>query len=349
MTKVDNKAWFGIGFFIVSGIIIYLVQGILLPFVVGFLIAYFLNPLVSKMESMSCNRSVATLLVISIFFTILITTCVLLMPVLYEQLVKLTNELPTYIASLQEKYQPLIEKWIANEGDMENIKATVEELSGDILKFSGKVLKNIWESGMSILNILSLFFITPVVTFYMLKDWDNVLQKLENLVPHKYREVVKEQAEAINQTLSGYIRGQTIVCFILGIFYAIGLMLIGLKFALVIGFLTGIFTFIPYLGMLIGSVAGLAVAYFQFGNWYQVGLVALVFLVGQLLEGTFVTPNLIGDKVGLHPVWLIFGLLAGGTLFGFVGMLIAVPATAVIGVLVKFSVAQYQESTFYKE
>jgi len=170
---------------------------------------------------------------------------------------------------------------------------------------------------------------------------------LENLIPKKYRKSVKEQFLAIDHTLSGYIRGQTNVCILLGVFYAAGLSLVGLNHGFLIGFLTGVFSFIPYFGVFIGMFIGMAIAFFQFDSYMSIGLVLAVFLVGQFVEGNFVTPKLVGGKVGIHPVLIIFALLVGGALFGFLGILFAIPAIAVIGVLIRFMVKKYTKSKFF--
>ena len=202
------------------------------------------------------------------------------------------------------------------------------------------------------LNLLSLLFITPIVTFYVLRDWDIMMEKISSWLPQKHRSVILEQFRLIDITLAGYIRGQTNVCLLLGTFYAIGLMLVGLDFGFVIGFMTGILSFIPYVGLLVGMSVGLCVAFVQFGGLEgigSIGIVAAIFVVGQVIEGNFVSPKLVGDKVGLHPLWIMFGMLAGAALFGFVGVLISVPMTAVIGVLMRFMLSKYLNSSLYLE
>ena len=200
---------------------------------------------------------------------------------------------------------------------------------------------------MALLNVLSLLFITPIVTFYILKDWDKMMAKVQSWLPTKHAPVILEQCQKIDRTLSGYIRGQTNVCLLLGVFYAIGLTMAGLEFGLFVGLATGILSFIPYVGMMFGVAVGLAIAFFQFGDLYHMAIIFGIFMVGQALEGSVISPYLVGEKVGLHPVWIIFGLLSGGAIFGFVGILIAVPVTAAIGVLACFFMDQYLGSTLY--
>src|SRR5690606_17673853 len=180
-------------------------------------------------------------------------------------------------------------------------------------------------------------------------DWDHMIAKVDSWLPRRSAETIREQARQIDRALSGFIRGQLTVCLMLGIFYAVGLTLVGLNFGLVIGLVTGLISFVPYFGMLIGFAVGVGVALAQFSTWGPIAMVAGVFIIGQVIEGNFVTPRVVGSKVGLHPVWLIFALLAGGALAGFTGLLLAVPAAATIGVLTRFAVRRYRESEFYED
>jgi predicted PurR-regulated permease PerM len=203
------------------------------------------------------------------------------------------------------------------------------------------------QSSFAVVNLLSLIFITPVVAFYLLKDWDRIITKIDHLLPREFAPVVRQQIAEVDSTLAGFIRGQTNVCLFLATFYAIGLSLTGLKFGIIIGIITGFFAILPYVGIAFGLTLGISVAFFQFTDHYSVLYVLFVFMIGQFIEGNFITPRLVGEKVGLHPVWIIFGMLAGATLFGFVGILIAVPITAVIGVFVRFIIKQYLDSKLY--
>ena len=191
--------------------------------------------------------------------------------------------------------------------------------------------------------------VVPVVAFYLLLDWDNMVAKIDALVPRDHAETVRSLARQINSVLAGFVRGQVSVCLILGTFYSVALMFAGLQFGLIVGAIAGTITFIPYVGALIGGLLALGLALFQFwGDWLSIGLVAGIFVVGQFLEGNVLTPKLVGKSVGLHPVWLLFALSCFGTLFGFVGMLVAVPVAASIGVLMRFGIVQYQRSHLYR-
>jgi predicted PurR-regulated permease PerM len=204
-------------------------------------------------------------------------------------------------------------------------------------------------SAASLLNILLLFVIVPVVAVYLLLDWDRMVAQIDSLLPRDHAPVIRRLARDIDKTLASFIRGMGTVCLILGAYYAIALMLVGLQFGLVVGFIAGLVTFIPYLGAVLGGVLAIGLALFQFwGDWVSIGLVAAIFVLGQMLEGNFLTPKLVGNSVGLHPVWLILALSVFGSLFGFVGMLAAVPIAAALGVVARFATEQYRESVLYK-
>lgn len=348
MTQRDKLLFWGIGaglfFFFVA-----MVSDILLPFVVALIVAYFLDPAADKMEKWGASRTVATTAIIILFFVIVTLVTILLVPLFYDQFLTFIHKTPEYVALFNTKVMPAFSDVLKkiDPDALESAREAVRDVSGYVFSFVAKLLGNVWNSGLAIVNLLSLVFITPVVTFYMLRDWDNILARLKTLLPPQHAPVIMEQIGEIDKTLAGYIRGQTNVCLLLGTFYAVMLSLVGLDFALFIGMATGILSFIPYVGVLFGFVMGLSVAFFQFGDFLHISLVAAVFITGQMIEGMFVTPKLVGDKVGLHPVWIIFGMLAGASMFGFVGILLAIPVTSVIGVLVRFALSRYMESSLY--
>lgn len=330
-------------------VFLYLVKAILLPFVVGLLVAYFLDPAADRLEAWGASRSLAAFSITVTFFLTFIIVAILLVPVLAEQVGGLLESLPAALEHAQER----IMRWdVIDELPVEQVekaKEAVTDLSVPTLTFMGGFAKGLLQSGIALLNLLSLLFITPVVAFYMLRDWDRLVAKVDTLLPRQHADTIRQQMREVDRTLSGFIRGQTNVCLMLGVFYAIGLSLVGLSFGIAVGLFTGILTFIPYVGMLFGTALGVGIALFQFGDWLHVALVLGVFAVGQIIESNFVTPRIVGDKVGLHPVWIIFGMLAGGALFGFVGVLLAVPVTAVIGVWVRFAIRQYLNSPLYTQ
>jgi len=213
----------------------------------------------------------------------------------------------------------------------------------------GEVLNGILTGAMSFLSVLLLIVIVPVVTVYMLLDWDRMIARIDELVPRDHAPTVRALAREIDTTLASFIRGQGAVCLIQGAFYAIALMAAGLQYGLLVGVFAGLVSFIPYVGALLGGLLAIGLALMQFwGDWLSIGIVVAIFAFGQFVEGNFLTPKLVGSSVGLHPVWLIFGLSVFGTLFGFVGMLVAVPLAAVLGVLARFAIGRYKEGLLYR-
>lgn len=350
MNSKDRILFWILGF-IVVGLFLSTVSEILLPFVVALIFAYFLDPAADKIEDLGASRTVATLLITATFFIVVIILAILMVPLLYDQFVAMTNKIPEYIKLANDTLLPSITILLErlDPDAVANAKKSLSEVSVYIFEFLAQLAGNIWNSGIAIVNILSLIFITPIVTFYMLRDWDRIVEKVNGWLPPKHAKTIRTQAKEIDRTLAGYIRGQTNVCILLGTFYAIGLTAAGLDFGLFIGMATGILSFIPYVGLLVGFVFGMVIAFFQFADLTDVLIIAAIFIVGQILEGNFVAPKLVGDKVGLHPVWIIFGMLAGASIFGFTGILLAIPVTAIIGVLTRFSLNQYLKSPLYKE
>ena len=209
------------------------------------------------------------------------------------------------------------------------------------------VLGGIWRSGMALFNFLSLLFVTPVVAWYLLRDWDRIVAKVDQWLPRPYAEEIRGQMEEIDKRLAGFVRGQAMVCFFLAAFYGTGLTALGLNYGLVVGVVAGLISFIPYVGSVTGFVLSMLLALVQFDNPWWIGAVAGVFIVGQAIEGNFLTPKFVGGRVGLHAVWVILALFAFGALFGFVGVLVAVPVAAVIGVLTRYLLQRYLESRYY--
>jgi len=342
MNTKDKIILWSIGITILC-LALYAVSSVMLPFVVALIAAYFLDPAADKLQKLHLSRPIATTIITVSFFIAAIVIFALLAPIFYHQFLNFLNSIPDYITYINDNITPRFSKILdkIDPDALENAKGSIVEASGFALSFIGSLVSNIWNSGIAMLNLLSLLFITPIVTFYMLRDWDKLLAKINSLLPKKYAATIRMQATEINNVLAGYIRGQTHVCLLLGTFYAITLTLAGLEFSLFIGLASGLLLFLPYVGALFGFTVGLIVAFFQFDDPMQIGVIAAIFLAGQILESIFITPNLVGDNVGLHPVWVMFSLLAGGVLLGFLGVLIAVPVAAVIGVLVRFFVGEY--------
>ncbi|MBL0318078.1 MAG: AI-2E family transporter [Alphaproteobacteria bacterium] len=335
---------------VLLGLFVFLIKGILLPFVVAAIIAYFLDPAADRLELWGVSRSLATFILCFSFFLIVVTLVALLMPIFSDQFLAFIHKMPEYSMYIETRWMPKVYDVIEHldPGAVEKGKEILGDASSSILRYVAQMMGDLWNSGLAVVNVLSLLFITPVVAFYLLKDWDKFIEHINHLLPLEYAETIRQQCKEIDKTISAYIRGQTNVCLFLAVFYGIGLTAVGLQFGLFIGMATGILTFIPYVGLLFGFVVGMIVGGFQFwGDWTHLGMVVAVFAVGQIVEGNIVTPRLVGKKVGLHPLWIVFGLLSGGAIFGFIGILIAVPVTAVIGVLIRFSVDRYRHSVLY--
>ena len=348
MTR-ESRIGFWLAAVAVAGGLVYVLSDVLMPFVAGMLVAYFLDPVADRLEAKGCSRTLATSLITAAFFVIVVALLLLLIPLLQGQVAGFASRVPRYVAALREHAGPLLEWLTESLADEEgSLSDAAGGYAGQVLAWAGAVLQKIWSGGMAILNLLSLALITPLVAFYLLRDWDRIVERIDALLPREQASVVRDQVAEIDRTMAGFVRGQATVCLILGTFYGVGLTIVGLDFGLLVGLGTGLISFIPYFGMLVGLAVGFGIALAQFSEWIPIALVAAVFAVGQLIEGNFLTPKLVGEKVGLHPVWIIFALLAGGALFGFTGVLLSVPVAAAIGVLVRFAVGRYLGSTLYQ-
>lgn len=351
-SSTSNYKWlFWLTLFLFVCGLIYLLRSVLLPFAAGITLGYLFDPWTSYLEKKGLNRTIATLLVILVAILIFIPIVAVLLHIIDEQFSQFLKSLPNYMASLTNKTEPVIidlqEKFPSLNA--EKIKASFNASLADNLKLIGGVIRKLLSKGFAFFNLLSLILITPVVTFYMLRDWDRFVAKVDGLLPRKSKKSIRQQAKEIDRTLAGFIRGQISVCLLLGTYYGLCLYFIGLDLGVVIGFMAGILSFIPYIGSTTGFILSLLMAFAQFDNILPVILVVLVFALGQFIEGNFLTPKLVGKNVGLHPVWIMFALLAGGVLLGFLGLLIAVPTAAVIGVLVRHAIDNYKHSSLYLE
>jgi len=336
--------------FLLALIALYLLRAVLLPFVAGLALAYFLDPLCDRLEKWGCGRALATTVVLLGFGVFVIVVLLLLIPLIQAQVGGLIASLPALVAVLVARVEPLLR--LADEHlspeDLANLKSALSSQAGSVMQWIGAAFATVLTGSLALVNILSLIFITPVVTFYMLRDWDRLVARLDGCLPREHADVIRTQARLIDQTLAGYARGQAVVCLVLGVFYAVGLSLVGLDYGVVVGVLAGVLSFVPYVGTITGFVTSMGLAFGQFSDPLSIGLVFGIFLVGQVLEGYVLTPRLVGDRIGLHPVWVIFALLAGGALFGFVGVLLGLPAAAVVGVLTRFGLARYLESSYFR-
>ncbi|MDQ0319812.1 putative PurR-regulated permease PerM [Pararhizobium capsulatum DSM 1112] len=326
-------------------------SSILLPFIAGMALAYFLDPVADRLERIGLSRLMATVVILISFVIVFALSLVIIIPVVASQASDFIHKMPGYISSLQavltDANATLVPDWISSQ--MGTIKENSAKLLEQGASFIGTLFQQLWNSGLALLDILSLLIVTPVVAFYLLLDWDRMVEKVDSWIPRDHIITVRQIARDMDSTIAGFVRGQGSLCVILGLYYGILLSLVGLNFGLLIGLFAGMISFIPYVGSMVGLVLALGVALVQFWPDYtSIILVLAVFFSGQFLEGNVLQPRLVGKSVGLHPVWLMFALLAFGALFGFVGLLIAVPAAAAIGVLVRFGIERYLHSALYR-
>ena len=333
---------------LVGIVALWVLREILLPFVAGMALAYLLDPLANRLERVGVNRLVASLIIIGAFVLVFVALILIFVPLLVGQLGAFIEKLPGYVSRLQALAMDPNREWLRKiVGD-----GVADAQIGDLVKqgagWIATFLKSLWSGGQALLSIFSLVVVTPVVAFYLLSDWDRMVATVDNWIPLHHRDTVHGLGREMDDAIAGFVRGQTAVCLILGSFYAVTLTLTGLSFGLLIGLASGIITFIPYVGSMTGLVVATGVAIAQFWPEYTPILTVLgIFFVGQFLEGYVLSPKLVGESIGLHPVWLMFALFAFGYLFGFVGLLIAVPLAAVIGVLARFALRRYLASPFY--
>lgn len=340
---------------------LYLFSGVLMPFVAGIALGYLLDPLAGRLEKLGVNRLGAALIILAGFIAFLVVVLLIFVPVLGRQLAALAGALPQLIAKLQALASNggdrLTESWVGEllnkagigvgTGSSE-LQTTLQDSLGEAARWSIAFLKSLITGGAALIGLLSLLVVTPVVAFYILVDWKRMIATLDGLVPLRHREEVRFLARDIDRALAGFLRGQSLVCLFLGLWYAIGLSLIGLNFGFLIGISAGVLSFIPYVGSLTALIVSAVVALVQgWPDWKLLVMALGVVISGQFLEGNILSPKLVGASVGLHPVWLMFALLAFGSLFGFTGLIIAVPLAAALGVLLRFATRRYHASPLY--
>ncbi|KPA22126.1 pheromone autoinducer 2 transporter [Shimia sp. SK013] len=332
-------------FTVLSSVVLYALGDVLLPFVLGGAVAYFLDPVADRLEDSGLSRAVATALITVASVLIFVVIALAVLPQLITQAVSLIDTMPQLLRDLQSFVNTRFPSLMQENGVVHSALVA----AGEFLQTKGpQLFQGALNSAMSLLNVVMLLVIVPVVAFYLLLDWDRMVAEVDHLLPRDHAPIVRKLAKQIDNTLASFVRGMGTVCLILGTYYAVSLMLVGLQFGLVVGFIAGLVTFIPYLGALIGGTLAIGLALFQFwGDWLSIGLVAAIFAIGQMVEGNVLTPKLVGKSVGLHPVWLLLALTIFGALFGFIGMLVAVPVAAAIGVLARFVSGQYMTSLLY--
>jgi predicted PurR-regulated permease PerM len=323
---------------------------ILLPFVAGMALAYFLDPVADWLERRGLSRLMASIVILVGFVLVFALSLMIVIPIVVGQFTEFAAALPGYVSQLQQLLtspeSSFLPGWISSQ--IETVKQNFSEVLSQGAGFLGTLFTQIWNSGKAIVDVVSLLIVTPVVAFYILLDWDRMIAKVDSWVPRDQTITVRQLAREMDEVIASFVRGQGSICIILGIFYAVGLSLVGLNFGLLIGFIAGMISFIPYIGSFIGLIMSVGLALVQFWPEYTwIIATAAVFFIGQFIEGNILQPKLMGSRIGLHPVWLMFALFAFGAMFGFVGLLIAVPAAAVVGVLVRFALSRYLESDLY--
>lgn len=325
---------------------LWLLGDVILPFVVGSAVAYFLDPIADRLERAGLGRAMATTIITLVAFLIMTALVLSVIPSLVNQTTALVNAAPDIAQRLQTF---LIEKFPDLQDSTSTIRQSLAQIADTIRSKGTALAEGVLSSLAGAVSVVVFLLVVPVVAFYMLLDWDHMVARVDSLLPRDHAPTVRRLASEINTVMSAFVRGQLSVCLVLGIYYSVTLMMAGLQFGLVVGAIAGAITFIPYIGAIIGGALAVGLALFQFwGDWLQIGLIAAIFGLGQFIEGNILTPKLVGKSVGLHPVWLLFALSAFGSLFGFVGMLIAVPVAASIGVLTRFGLEQYHASLLFQ-
>jgi len=347
---VERHFWFWLAAFALLILGIALIKEILLPFVVGIVLAYFLNPAADRLSALGLNRALASALIVGVVATLVGTALYLLAPLLFAQAQQLAAALPGEF----ERLTALFENWARERlGDrypdvQQGLAQSSQSMADNVSGIVSWLATSLWDRSLAIFNFITLLLVTPVVMFYLLVDWHPMIKKLDGWLPRDHADTIRNLASDVNDAVAAFIRGQGTVCIILGTFYALALTLLGLNYGLLVGIMTGVLTFIPFVGWATGLITATTLAVIQYWpDVLPIVLVASVFGIGQAMDAAFLSPKIVGEKVGLHPVWLIFSLFVFSYLFGFVGTLVAVPLAAAIGVLVRFFIKAYLESSFY--
>lgn len=346
--RIERQVLFWLAVLAASVGLLWLLSPILLPFVVGMALAYMLDPLANRLEGLGLSRTVAALAILGFFVLAFVMLLLIIAPVLVSQLASFLENLPNYAQRLQTFLSDPSRRWVRYVLGETGPDVAVGDFIGQATAYLTSMLASLWAKGEALISLFALIVITPVVAFYLICDWRPLVAAVEGYIPLNDRDTVRGLMHEIDAAISAYVRGQTGLCLILGAYYAVGLTLTGLSYGLLIGLISGLISFIPYVGSMTGLVLSLGVAIAQFfPDWTRILLVLGVFLFGQFLEGNVLAPKLVGKSVGLHPVWLMFALLAFGYMFGFVGLLLAVPLAAAIAVVVRFALRRYRASEIY--
>jgi predicted PurR-regulated permease PerM len=344
-----QRLWAWIAIIIAFVFALYIINNILLPFLIAIAIAYFLDPVADRLERAGCSRTIATSIITVVFFAVVVLLILLIYPLVLDQLVAFFHKLPSLVEAVMKRVEPYVEdlRRTFSAERMEGLEDAGKSFIGTAAAWFGRVVRGIWAGGLALFNAFSIVLITPVVAFYLLRDWDMIVGKVDSWLPREFAPTIRQLMREIDTIIAGFVRGVGTVVLFLATVYGVGLSLVGLEFGLLVGLVSGFLSFIPYVGSLFGVVVALIIALVQFGDWLHIALVLAVFGFGQLIESFYLTPRLVGEKVGLHPVWVIFALMVGGLLMGFTGVILAIPLAATIGVLVRYFLGRYLESRLY--
>ncbi len=333
----------------VSGVLIYLLSPILTPFLLAAVIAYICNPLVRRLADRNISRTLGTVLIMLLLLGAFSALVLIMVPLFEEEIRRVMDKMPVYLDILKNQVIPWLEQRlnISLEPDMNLLKQAISEHWQSAGGVAAKVLPSITSGGMAVVEFFVNLLLVPVVLFYLLRDWEILLKLIDEMIPRYWHQQVAQLAHETDRILAEFLRGQLSVIVLMSICYATGLWLVGLEFALPIGLVAGILVFVPYLGMIVGLTLATVAALMQFQDWGAVIPIWIVFGIGQMLEGMLITPWLVGDRIGLHPVVVIFALMAFGQLFGFFGILLALPVSAVLLVWLRHIHQRYLGSNLY--
>ena len=346
----ESRKWLIITGVVAAGLLLYLLAPVLTPFMIAAVLAYISDPLVDRLENKKLPRTLAVVMVFVALSLIAVLTLLVLIPMVERQIDVFAHKLPSYISLFQTRVLPGIYQFLGiteADGPLFDLKTSLQDYWNTAGGFTRNALASVTRSGLAFVGLIANLLLIPVVTFYLLRDWDHIIGRINELVPLRSRPVVARLARESDEVLGSFLRGQMMVMMALAAVYSIGLSLVGLDLAVLIGLSAGLISFVPYLGFIVGILfAGIA-AIVQFQDMLHLGYIAIVFGIGQAIEGMVLTPLLVGDRIGLHPVAVIFAVLAGGQLFGFVGVLLALPVAAIIAVILRYLHERYMESGLY--
>jgi len=348
--RVERQVLFWLSAGLVLILLIALLRGVILPFVAGMVIAYFLSPAADRLARWGLPRGIAATLIVTAFACIIAAALIFLVPLLLTQAQQFAVALPDEIARLRG----LLETWARERlgthypGVAAGLDRSSDAIAENITSLAGFIAGSLWSQGRALFDFLSLLLVTPLVVFYMLIDWHPMLAKVDSWLPRAHAPTIRRLASEVNDAVSAFIRGQGTVCLVLSVYYAVALGLMGLRYGLLVGLATGLMSFVPFVGWALGFITATTIAIVQFWpDAVPILIVVGIFAGAQVLDAGFLSPNIVGSKIGLHPVWLIFSLFVFSYLFGFVGVLVAVPIAAAVGVLVRFALKIYLASPLY--